>query len=100
MPIGRASILTPTPIIGLVGQDRSVLALTLLLTRVLAVVDPDCYSDILVEGIRSVFLVQHVLDLVLKAVVEQLYKTLVVDFRPKYVLSEDRSVGRRRLTLP
>jgi len=74
-------------------------SLLLLLAYELSIVDADRYSDILVEGIRSVHLVQLVLDVLLEAVVEELHQALVVDLGSNGVLSEDRGVRRGRLGL-
>jgi hypothetical protein len=60
---------------------------------VLAVVDTDRYSDILVKRVGSVLLVQLVLNLFLKAIVEYLYKTLIVDLGLYCVLPKEYGVG-------
>ena len=60
----------------------------LLLIRILAIVDPDRYSDILVESIRTVFIVEDVFDFVLKTVIEELYKSFLVEVGPYGVLPE------------
>ena len=60
----------------------------LLLIYVLAIVDPDRYSDIFVEGIRTVFVVEDVFDFVLKTVIEELYKSFLIKVGPYRVLPE------------
>ena len=55
--VGRTSILTLALVVGLVALGRAAPAFILLLARVLAIIDPDRYSDILVKGIGSVLLV-------------------------------------------
>jgi len=59
-----------------------------LLTHILAIVDPDCYSDILVESIRTVFIIEDVFNFVLKTVIEELYKSFLVEVSPYRVLPE------------
>ena len=41
-------------IVKLVGLVRTILTLTLLLTRILPIVDLDCYSDIVVKRVRPI----------------------------------------------
>ena len=60
----------------------------LLLIRILAIVDPDRYSDILVESVRTVFVVEDVFNFVLKTVIEELYKSFLVKVGPYRVLPE------------
>jgi len=60
----------------------------LLLTYILAIVDPDRYSDILVESIQTVFIVEDVFNFVLKTVIEELYKSFLVKVGPYGVLLE------------
>jgi len=48
----------------------------------LAIVDLDRYSDIYVEAVRTVFIVEYILDFLLKAVIEELYKPLLVKIGP------------------
>jgi len=66
----------------------------LLLIRILAIVDPDRYSDILVESIRTVFIVEDVFDFVLKTVIEELYKSFLVEVGPYGVLPEQYGIYR------
>jgi len=66
----------------------------LLLIRILAIVDPDRYSDILVESIRTVFIVEDVFDFVLKTVIEELYKSFLVKVGPYRVLPEQYGICR------
>jgi hypothetical protein len=74
--------MTPILIVSLVGLGRIGPTLTLLLTYVLAIVDLDRYSDIYVETIRTVFIIEHILNFLLKAVIEELYKPLLVEIGP------------------
>jgi len=74
-------------------------SLPLLLAHELSIVDADRHSNILVEGIRSVHLIQLVLNVLLEAVVEELHQALVVNLGSNSVLSEDRGVRRGRLGL-
>ena len=74
--------MTPILIVSLVGLGRIGPTLTLLLTYVLAIVDLDRYSDIYVETIRTVFIIEHILNFLLKAVIEELYKPLLVKIGP------------------
>jgi hypothetical protein len=60
----------------------------LLLIRILAIVDPDRYSNILVESIRTVFIVENVFNFVLKTVIEELYKSFLIKVSPYGVLPE------------
>ena len=55
--VGRASILTLALVVGLVALDRATPTFALLLARVLAIVDPDRYGDILIEGIGPILFV-------------------------------------------
>jgi hypothetical protein len=64
-----------------------------------SVVDTNSYSDVLVEFVRPVLLVELVLDLFLKAVVEYIYKPFVVDISSQYILAEQGSIGYSRLGL-
>jgi hypothetical protein len=51
------------------GEGR-ILSLPLLLTTIQPIVNIDSYSDILVECIRTILLVEFVLNFFLKAIVE------------------------------
>jgi len=82
VPIGRARKVTPMLIVSLIGLGRTGPTLTLLLTYVLAIVDLDCYSNIRIEAVRTVLIVEYVLDFLLKAVIEELYKPLLVKIGP------------------
>ena len=66
----------------------------LLLIRILAIVDPDRYSNILVESIRTVFVVEDVFDFVLETVIEELHKSFLVEVGPYGVLPEQYGVHR------
>jgi hypothetical protein len=59
-----------------------------LLARILAIVDLDRYSDILVESVRTVFVVEDVFNFVLETVIEELYKSFLVEVSPYGVLPE------------
>jgi len=82
------------PVVGLIGRGWSIPAPILLLIRILAIVDPDRYSNILVESIRTVFVVEDVFDFVLETVIEELYKSFLVKVGPYGVLLEQYSVRR------
>ena len=94
-----AAVVTLLFIVKSVGLVRTVPTPTLLLTRVLPIVDPNCYSDVVVKRVRPIDFIQLVLDLFLKAFVESLHKALLAILYPERVLSEDSSVGGRRLSL-
>jgi hypothetical protein len=66
----------------------------LLLIYVLAIVDLDRYSDVLVESVRTVFIVEDIFDFVLETVIEELYKSFLVEVGPYGVLPEQYSVRR------
>jgi hypothetical protein len=74
--------MTPVLIVGLVGLGRSGPALMLLLACVLTIVDLNRYGDIRIEAVRTVSIVEHVLNFLLEAVVEELYKPLFVEIGP------------------
>ena len=78
----------PMLIISLVGLGRTGLTLILLLIYILAIVDLDYYSNIYVETVRTVFIIEYILDFLLKAVIEELYKPFLVKIGPEGVLSE------------
>ena len=59
-----------------------------MLARILAIVDLDRYSDILVESVRTVFVVEDVFNFVLETVIEELYKSFLVEVSPYGVLPE------------
>ena len=99
VPISRATVLSFALIVGWVGRYRPALPFALLFTSILSVVDPNSHSDIGIEVVRPVLLIQLVLDSLLQAVVEQLYQSFVVNLGPKGVLSESRGVYRYRLDL-
>jgi hypothetical protein len=65
-----------------------------LLTYILAIVDPDRYSNVLVESIRTVFVVEDVFDFVLETVIEELHKSFLVEVGPYGVLPEQYGVRR------
>jgi hypothetical protein len=69
-------------IISLVGLGRTGLTLILLLIYILAIVDLDYYSNIYVETVRTVFIIEYILDFLLKAVIEELYKPFLVKVSP------------------
>jgi hypothetical protein len=52
------------------GRSIASLSLPLLLTTIDPIVNADSYSDIYVERIRTILLIEFVLDLFLKAVVK------------------------------
>jgi hypothetical protein len=60
----------------------------LLLIYILVIVDPDRYSDILVESIRTVFIIEDVFNFILKTVIEELYKSFLIKVGPYGVLLE------------
>ena len=62
VPISRATVLSFALIVGWVGRYRPVLPFTLLFTSILSVVDPNGYSDIGIEVVRPVLLIQLVLN--------------------------------------
>jgi hypothetical protein len=68
--IRRTIIISLLLTIGFNEGRRLSLALLLLLTTIDPVVNADSYSDILVKRLRTVLLVDLVLNLFLKAVVE------------------------------
>jgi len=72
----------PMLIISLVGLGRTGLTLILLLIYILAIVDLDYYSNIYVETVRTVFIIEYILDFLLKAVIEELYKPFLVKVSP------------------
>ena len=80
--VGATVLTTLLSVVSLIGLGCSVLSPTLLLMRVLPIVDPDCYSDVVIKTIGPIDLIQLVLDLFFKAVVEQLYEALVSELRP------------------
>jgi len=82
VPVGRTRKVPPTLVVGLVGLGRTGPTLILLFAYVLAIVDLNRYSNIYVETIRTVFIVEYVLDLLLKAVIEELYKPFLVKIGP------------------
>jgi hypothetical protein len=94
VPISCASIVLLLLIVRAGYREPGYPTLSLLLAYELAIVNTDRYSDILVKGVRSVHLVQLILDALLKAVVEELYQSFVVDLGPDGVLPKDRSVRR------
>ena len=81
--IRGATIVTLLFIVRSVGLVRTVSTFTLLLTYVLPIVDPDCYSDIVVKRVRPIDFIQLVLNLFLKAFVESLYKALLAVLYPE-----------------
>ena len=91
-PIYSIIVRTLLLVVRFISVSRS-LPLLLLLPRVLSIVDTNSYSDILVESLRAIDLIELVLNLFLKAVVEQLYKAFVVKFDLYSVLLEDYSIG-------
>ena len=74
--------MTPTLIVSLIGLGRTGPALTLLLIYVLAIVDLNRDSDVCVEAVRTVLVVEYVLDFLLKAVIEELYKPFLIKIGP------------------
>jgi len=72
----------PTLIVSLIGLGRTGPTLMLLFARILAIVDLNSYSDIRIKTVRTVFIVEHVLDFLLKAVIEELYKPFLVEIGP------------------
>ena len=82
VPVGRAGKMMPALVVSLVGLGRTDPTLALLLAYVLAIVDLDRYGDIRVEAVRTVFVVEYVLDFLLEAVVEELYEPFLVEIGP------------------
>ena len=82
VPIGHTGKVMPMLIISLVGLGRTGLTLILLLIYILAIVDLDYYSNIYVETVRTVFIIEYILDFLLKAVIEELYKPFLVKVSP------------------
>ena len=66
--------------IGFNEWRRLSLALFLLLTTIDPIVNTDGYSDVFVKCIRTVLLIELVLNLFLKAVIKQVYKPFIIDF--------------------
>ena len=77
--IRRAVVLTLLFTIGFNEWRRLSLALFLLLTTIDPIVNTDSYSDIFVKRVRTVLLIELVLNLFLKAIVKQVYKPFIVD---------------------
>jgi hypothetical protein len=63
------------------SEGRS-LPLPLLFTTIQPIVNIDSYSDVLIERIRAILLIELVLNLLLKSIVEQVYKPFLVDLGP------------------
>ena len=81
--IRGAVVVTLLLIVRSVDLGRTALALALLFAYVLPIVDPNSYSDILVKRVWSIDLIQLVLNLFLKALVESLYKALLAILNSK-----------------
>ena len=64
------------------GRSVTSLPLRLLLVTIDSIVNTDSYSDIFVERVRTILLVEFVLNLFLEAVVKQVYKPFLVDLGP------------------
>ena len=73
-------VLTLLFTIGLDEWRRLSLALFLLFATIDPIVNTDGYSDVFVKRIRTVLLIELVLNLFLKAVIKQVYKPFIIDF--------------------
>ena len=99
VPISHASVVPLLLVVRAGYGEPGHLTLSLLLARELAIVNTDRYSDVFVKGVRSVYLVQLILNALLKAVVEELHQSFVVNLGPDSVLPKDCGVRRGRLGL-
>jgi len=72
----------PMLVVSLVGLGQSSLTLALLLIYILAIINLNRYSNIYIKAIRTVLIIEYILNLLLKAVIEELYKPLLVKISP------------------
>ena len=78
--IQRTIVLILLFTIGLNEWRRLSLALFLLFTTIDPIVNADGYSNIFVKRIRTVLLIELVLNLFLEAVIKQVYEPFIIDF--------------------
>jgi hypothetical protein len=62
-----------------ISFNEYILTLPLLFTTIESIVNTDSYSNIFVKRVETIFLIELVLNLFLKAVVEQVYKPFLVN---------------------
>ena len=83
-------------IVGLVAVTMVGFGAFLLLSAgVLSFVDANGYSDVFVQRIGLILLIQLVFDVFLQTVVEHLLESFLVDFYSHRVLSKQGSIGHR-----